>query len=76
MTPVLGTVLGAVLILVGTLATIVAHRLSELEKRIVKAESYNRRLWLWARAHIDLYYRWRRDGAPDPLPLPDEEKQT
>lgn len=76
MTPALATVVGAVLILVGTLATIVAHRLSELEKRIVKAESYNRRLWLWSRAHLDLYYRWRRDGAPDPDPLPEEDEKS
>lgn len=67
--------------LIGALAGVVVHRLTDLENRVeraearvVKAEKYNRRLWEWARKHIDLYYRHRRDGSPDPYPLPDEDE--
>ncbi len=41
------------------------------EKRATATDDYNRRMWLWARRHVDLYYRWRRDGAPDPEPIPE-----
>lgn len=41
------------------------------EKRAAAVDDYNRRMWLWARRHVDLYYRWRRDGAPDPEPIPE-----
>lgn len=69
----LAAVIVGALALIGTLGGIVMHRLSELEKRVAKAEGYNRRLWAYTRRLVDQYYRWRQDGAPDPDPLPEED---
>ncbi len=48
-------------------------RLNGLEGNLKSARAYNMLLWEWARNHIDLYYRYRKDGAPDPAPIPKEE---
>lgn len=48
-------------------------RLDALEGNLKSARAYNMLLWEWARNHIDLYYRYRRDGAPDPAPIPKED---
>lgn len=78
----LGAVLtfaGVVVAALGALVGVLFKRLSDLEARVrlaeskVKAsESYTRRLWLWAKFVIDLYYRHRVDGAPEPPPIPEE----
>jgi hypothetical protein len=74
--PVLATlgvaILGALLTLLGVLIGQLWGRLTALENRVESATAYNRRLWEWARRHLDLYYLHRRDGAPDPQPIPDE----
>lgn len=51
----------------GILGGIVGH----LVKRLDRLEEGNRKLWTYCRKLIDLYYRNRREGAPDPDPLPD-----
>lgn len=48
-------------------------RLSGLEESLKNARTYNLLLWEWARKHIDLYYRYRQEGAPDPDPIPKEK---
>lgn len=48
-------------------------RLSGLEGELKSARTYNILLWEWARKHIDLYYRYRQEGAPDPDPMPKEK---
>lgn len=48
-------------------------RLNGLEGELKGARAYNILLWEWARKHIDLYYRYRRDGSPDPDPIPKEK---
>lgn len=60
------TVVGALL---GHLYT----RLNGLEETLKSARAYNMLLWEWARKQVDLYYRFRRDGAPDPDPIPKEK---
>lgn len=70
--PAVATVAVGALALIGTLAGVVMHRLTTLERRVAQAESYNRRLWAWARRHLDLYYRHRTPGSPDPEPIPEE----
>lgn len=67
------TLFAAVLALVGVIIGQMWARLSALEQRVEKAATYNRRLWEWARQHIDLYYRFRRDGAPDPAKIPEDD---
>ena len=47
-------------------------RLREIEKRLSEVENDNRTLWSYCRRLLDLYYRHRQPGAPDPDPLPDE----
>ena len=51
----------------------VYRRLDEVEAELEGVRAHNRRLWVWARKHLDLYYRHRSDGAPDPDPIPEEE---
>lgn len=55
-------------------------RLEELGDRVEKLEGdlriereYNRRLWDYCRRLLDLYYRHRTPGSPDPDPLPREQ---
>ena len=73
MSPATAAVIVGALGFVGTLSTVVLHRLSELEKRVNRAEGYNRRLWAYTRRLQDLYYLHRRPGSPDPDPLPEED---
>ena len=71
------TVLGGVVVAVVTAGGValghVYKRLSDVEAEVKSAKAQNRKLWLWARKHVDLYYRHRTAGAPDPDPLPDDE---
>ena len=48
-------------------------RLNDVEIELRDARVYNRRMWSWARSHIELYYNYRREGSPDPEPIPLEE---
>lgn len=48
-------------------------RLGGLEENLKSARTYNLLLWEWARKHVDLYYRYRQEGAPDPDPIPKEK---
>lgn len=47
-------------------------RVHHLEEDVRRSQAHSRELWAYCRGIIDLYYRWRREGAPDPGPLPDE----
>ncbi len=47
--------------------------LQDLRDRVTALETREQRLWAWARRHLDLYYRFRVAGAPDPEPLPDDQ---
>ena len=51
----------------------VYRRLDEVEAELVRVHKQNRELWAWARKLLDLYYRHRGPGAPDPDPMPKEE---
>ena len=42
----------------------------QLMPRVNTLEETNRSLWSYTRRVLDLYYRHRRDGAPDPPDLP------
>lgn len=57
-------------------AVIIGHfysRLNAIEDELKKAQHYNRKMWTWAREHIELYYKYRQEGAPDPKPIPEEK---
>lgn len=61
---------------IGVVGTLLGHlysRLNGLEGELKGAHAYNILLWEWARKHIDLYYRFRREGSPDPEPIPKEK---
>ena len=62
----------AALALLGVLSLHVLTRVHRLEDEIEEAQDYNHRLWWYCRRLLDLYYRHRRDGAPDPDPIPTE----
>ncbi|MBK7823378.1 MAG: hypothetical protein IPJ61_20545 [Tessaracoccus sp.] len=48
--------------------------LKDVRERVAELETREQRLWAWARRHLDLYYRYRQPGAPDPEPLPDDKQ--
>ena len=77
MTDVVITALGAIVVAaiaagVGALGH-VYNRLDEVENELRLVRKQNRELWVWARKHLDLYYRHRGPGAPDPDPIPEED---
>lgn len=61
------------LALLGVLSGHILTRVHRLEDELDQARRYNRELWAYCRRLIDLYYRHRVPGAPDPDPLPEEE---
>lgn len=62
----------AALGLLGVLSGHILARVHGLEEQLDDMRQYNRELWTYTRRLLDLYYRHRRDGSPDPDPLPDE----
>lgn len=72
-------IVGVIVAFIGIVGGLFAQlylRIATVEKQLKQAQSYNRRMWLWARRHIDLYYRWRREGAPEPEVLPVEDDEA
>lgn len=69
-----GVVATAVLAALGTLIATQAKRITEVEVRIDEAEEYNDEMWEWGREQLDMYYRYRKDGAPNPKPIPNRKK--
>ena len=65
-------IIAAGLALIGVLVAQLYARVQHLEAKVEQGQSYNRDLWAYCRRLLDLYYRHRRDGSPDPDPLPDE----
>lgn len=65
-------VMAAIIALFGVLYGHLSKQVAELRDDLVRAQSYNREMWAYCRKLLDLYYRHRHDGAPDPDPLPDE----
>ena len=49
------------------------HRVRQLEDSLEEERAYTRKLWWYTRGLLDQYYRWRRDGAPDPDQLPERK---
>lgn len=45
---------------------------TQLIGRVGHLEDANRSLWAYTRRLLDLYYRHRGPGSPDPPPLPDD----
>ena len=72
MDPAIIAVVVAFLGLIGVLAGHILHRVNGLEDDLRDAQDFNRRLWLYTRRLLDLYYRHRAPGSPDPDPLPEE----
>lgn len=65
------TVLGVAAGIIAALLAILSGIVAQLYGRVTRLESYNRDLWAYTRRVLDLYYRHRQPGAPDPDPLPD-----
>lgn len=70
---VLGTIVVSLLATGGLILGNISGRLHKVEEELAKERAYNRLIWLWARRFVDQYYKWRREGAPDPPPLPEQE---
>lgn len=65
-------VMAAIVALFGVLYGHLSRRINELQADLGHAHSYNRKMWAYCRYLLDLYYRHREHGAPDPDPLPDD----
>ena len=68
-----GVVIAAALTALGAILAQQAKRITDLELATLKAQSYNRKLWMYCRGLIDLYYKHRRADAPPPPDLPAED---
>ncbi len=66
-----GAILVAVLSFGGVTLGHLWSRVQNLEDQVKKARSQNRGLWRYCRDLLDLYYKHRTPGSPDPGPLPD-----
>lgn len=62
----------AALGLLGVISGHILTRVHRLEAAVDEAHQVNRNLWHYTRRLLDLYYRHRVAGAPDPPPLPGE----
>lgn len=71
-----GVILTALLSVFGVMIGQLYARVARLEGEVKDERDYTWQLWQWARAHIDLYYRHRKTGAPDPHPIPERDGQT
>ena len=72
MITLLGVIVTAVSTVFGIILKIMSDRIGEIEEESERVMGYNRRLWNWAREHLDLYYRYRKEGSPNPVPIPHE----
>lgn len=80
MAPELLALLVAAIPVLGGLAGHTIRRINAVEAQVVdargevtRARAYNRKLWLYTRELLDLYYRHRTPDAPNPPPLPEED---
>lgn len=69
---VIGTILATSITLIGVLSFHVLTRVHKLEEEVEEAQDYNHRLWWYCRRLLDMYYRHRSPGSPDPDPIPTE----
>lgn len=67
-------VMAAVITLFGVLYGHLYRQIDELRDELRAADAHNREMWAYCRRLLDLYYRHRRDGAPDPDPLPEPKE--
>ena len=70
---VLGSVIVGFLTLGGVVLNNISQRLRVVEEDLIKERARNRMLWNWGRTILDMYYKWRLEGAPDPPDPPKEE---
>ena len=71
---VLGVVITAVFSVLGVLISVQASRISQIEREVEDLDAYNDEMWEWCREQLDMYYRYRKDGAPNPKPIPKRKK--
>lgn len=76
--PSFGTIVGLVLNKQSQEIKEANERIAALEREADSWEEYSRQLWVWARRHLDRYYRYMRPGSPDPedIPLNDRRKDN
>lgn len=75
-----GVIIASALTTFGVILGVQAKRITDIEDdlaeaktRVDSAKKYNMKLWEYCRALLDLYYRHRREDAPDPPKLPAED---
>lgn len=61
---------------VGVILGLLWRRIAHLEEQVRQRDEYNRKLWIWARALLDYYFRYRRENSPDPPDPPRDEELT
>ena len=68
----LGAIVAAAIAGAGSSLGHVYKRLDVVEAELGRVRKQNHELWVWARMHLDLYYRHRGPDAPDPDPMPED----
>lgn len=52
------------------------REMDEMKKTLAGEQSFSRDMWIYCRNLLDLYYRNRKPGSPDPQPLPRDPRVT
>lgn len=52
------------------------REMEEMKKTLTAEQSFSRDMWIYCRNLLDLYYRNRKPGSPDPEPLPRDPRVT
>lgn len=52
------------------------REMDEMKKTLTAEQSFSRDMWIYCRNLLDLYYRNRKPGSPDPEPLPRDPRVT
>jgi hypothetical protein len=75
-----GLILTGVLTAFGVMLRTQANRITEVEDSLEQAklqvkstDEFSQRLWKYCRHILDMYYKHRKDGAPDPPELPQKD---
>lgn len=68
-----GLILTGVLTAFGVMLRTQANRITEIENSLAQADEFSQRLWKYCRHILDMYYKHRKDGAPDPPELPQKD---
>lgn len=76
MTALLAAAAALIVALLGLFGVMIGHlygRVGRLEGEVKSERDYSNALWAYTRYLLDLYFKHRQDGAPDPREIPERK---